>query len=66
MLLLALLGRRLEQETPDEPRIWVLEELDAATAMRLDPRLCMGVVTIAGGFQRARHATPPKPAVSRC
>ncbi len=49
MLLLALLGRRLEQETPDEPRIWVLEELDAATAMRLDPRLCMGVVTIAGG-----------------
>ncbi|WP_341729712.1 putative PEP-binding protein [Brooklawnia sp.] len=49
MLLLALLGHRLEQETPDEPRIWVLEELDAATAMRLDPRLCMGVITIAGG-----------------
>lgn len=49
MLLLALLGRRLEQETPDEPRVWVLEELDAATAMRLDPRLCLGVVTVAGG-----------------
>ena len=47
--MVALLGRRLEQETPDEPRNWVLEELDAATAMRLDPRLCMGVVSIAGG-----------------
>lgn len=50
MLLLALLGRPLEQETPDAPRIWVLEELDAATAMRLDPRICVGVITVAGGL----------------
>lgn len=49
LLLLALLGRPLADQGPDEARIWLLEELDVATAVRLDPRTCLGVITLAGG-----------------
>lgn len=49
LLLLYLTGKPLAEEATNEPRIWVLDELDAATAMRLDPRVCLGVITIAGG-----------------
>lgn len=49
LLLLALMGQPLADQEPDRPSIWVMDELDAATAMRLDPRTCLGVVTIMGG-----------------
>lgn len=49
LLLVALMNRSLEMETPDEPRVWLVEELDVATAVRLDPRLCLGIITTAGG-----------------
>lgn len=49
MLLLALMGQPLTDQEPDRPSVWVMDELDAATAMRLDPRTCLGVVTIMGG-----------------
>ena len=49
LLLLALMGRPLADQGPDEARIWLLEELDVATAVRLDPRTCLGVITLAGG-----------------
>lgn len=49
LLLLALLGRPLADDEPDEPCIWLVDELDAATASRLDARLCLGVITTSGG-----------------
>nr|NLI50392.1 phosphoenolpyruvate--protein phosphotransferase [Propionibacterium sp.] len=49
LLLLALMGRPLEEDGPGEPCIWLLDELDAATASRLDPRQCLGVITTSGG-----------------
>ena len=49
LLLLALMGRPLADDEPDEPCVWLLDELDAATASRLDQRLCLGVITMAGG-----------------
>lgn len=49
LLLLALMGRPLEEDSPAEPCVWLVEELDAATASRLDVRLCLGVITTAGG-----------------
>ncbi|MDN5571431.1 MAG: HPr family phosphocarrier protein [Propionibacteriaceae bacterium] len=49
LLQLALMGRPLVDEGPQEPRVWVVEELDAPTALRLDPRTCLGVITTSGG-----------------
>jgi len=49
LLLLALMGRPLEEDGPAEPCIWLLDELDAATASRLDARHCLGVITTSGG-----------------
>lgn len=49
LLLLALMGRPLEDDAPGEPCVWLLDELDAATASRLDGRLCLGVITTSGG-----------------
>lgn len=49
LLLLALTGQPLTDQGPAEARIWVMEELDAATAVRLDPRTCLGVITLSGG-----------------
>ncbi len=49
LLLLALMGRPLEDDGPAEPCIWLLDELDAATASRLDARVCLGVITTTGG-----------------
>ena len=49
LLLLALTGQPMIDHGPHEPRIWVLDELDAATAIRLDPRTCLGVITLSGG-----------------
>ncbi len=49
LLLLALMGRPLFDEGPDRPHIWVVDELDPPTALRLDPRTCLGVITINGG-----------------
>lgn len=48
LLLLALMGRPLVDEGPDEPHVWVVGELDAPTALRLDPRVCLGVITTGG------------------
>ena len=42
LLQLALLKRPLAEEAPDEPRIWLLDELDAVTATRLDEQTCLG------------------------
>ncbi len=50
LLLLALMGRPLAEDEPDEPCIWLVDELDAATASRLDARLCLGVITMTGGI----------------
>ncbi|GAA2178826.1 phosphoenolpyruvate--protein phosphotransferase [Brooklawnia cerclae] len=49
MLLLALMGRPLLDSAPSEPRIWLMDELDAATASRVDPRVCLGIITVSGG-----------------
>lgn len=49
LLLLALTGAPLADQGPDEARIWVMDELDAATAVRLDARTCLGVITVEGG-----------------
>lgn len=50
LLLLALMGRPLADDEPGEPCVWLLDELDAATASRLDARLCLGVITTTGGL----------------
>ncbi|HET7725045.1 MAG TPA: putative PEP-binding protein [Propionibacteriaceae bacterium] len=47
-VLLALLGRD-EEATSDSPHILVVDELDAATAVGLDPARTLGVVTTSGG-----------------
>ena len=49
LLLLGLMERPLVDEGPDEPHVWVVGELDAPTALRLDPRVCLGVITTTGG-----------------
>lgn len=49
LMLLALTGQPLADQGSSEPRIWVVEELDTATAIRLDPRTCLGVITLVGG-----------------
>ncbi|WP_232547363.1 putative PEP-binding protein [Propioniciclava soli] len=49
LLHLALMERPLVDEGPDEPRVWVVDELDAPTALRLDRRTCLGVITTSGG-----------------
>ena len=49
LLLLTLMGRPLFDEGPDRPHIWVVDELDPPTALRLDPRTCLGVITTSGG-----------------
>lgn len=49
LLLLSLMRRPLQDDEPAEPCVWLLDELDAATASRLDHRLCLGVITTAGG-----------------
>lgn len=49
LLLLALMGRPLDEDGPGAPCIWLLDELDAATASRLDTRMCLGVITTTGG-----------------
>ena len=51
LLLLSLMRRPLEGDEPGEPCVWLLDELDAATASRLDHRLCLGVITTSGGEQ---------------
>jgi len=51
LLLLSLMRRPLEGDEPGEPCVWLLDELDAATASRLDHRLCLGVITTTGGEQ---------------
>lgn len=50
LLLLALMGRPLTDDEPGEPCIWLVDELDAASASRLDQRLCLGVITTSGGL----------------
>ncbi|MHB1010121.1 MAG: putative PEP-binding protein, partial [Propionibacteriaceae bacterium] len=47
-VLLALLGSEPET-TADSPHILVVDELDAATAVGLDPSTTLGVVTTSGG-----------------
>lgn len=49
LLLLALMRKPLAEDDPGEPCVWLVEELDAATATRLDQRLCLGVITTTGG-----------------
>lgn len=49
LLLLAMMDQPLADQGPGGPCIWLLDELDAATAVRLDPRVCMGVITLMGG-----------------
>lgn len=41
-----LVGVPLRRPEPAQPSIWVLPELDAATAMQLSPQTCLGVVAI--------------------
>ncbi|MFV0407040.1 MAG: putative PEP-binding protein [Propioniciclava sp.] len=49
LLLLALLGRPLVDEGPTSPHVWVVDELDPPTALKLDARTCLGVITTLGG-----------------
>lgn len=49
LLMMALHGRPLVDRGRDEPVVWVLDELDVPGAMQLDPRTCLGVITVAGG-----------------
>lgn len=48
LLLLSLTQRPLNAAGPDAPSIWLVDELDAASAARLDPALCLGVITTSG------------------
>lgn len=49
LLLLSLMRRPLAEDEPGEPCVWLVDELDAAMAARLDHRLCLGVITMSGG-----------------
>lgn len=49
LLMLALQGRPLGDRNGDEPVVWILDELDVPGAMQLDPRSCLGVITVDGG-----------------